>query len=540
MTGPEAAQTFVPPSKPEVIDAGLRSQNHYRKALPRWRYELRQKLIPLVRWETPHLSAFQQWARSPFFDSYFAITANLGTHTCFMIGLPVLFWCGFEAFGKGLVHMLAGGVFFSGFIKDLLSLPRPLSPPLQRITMSGSAALEYGFPSTHSTNALSVAVYSILTLWSPENTFSDSTKLTLELLCYLYAASIVIGRLYCGMHGFLDVICGSLLGVALGWLEFSYGAWLDQYMYQSSWIAPVLFSLIIIVLVRVHPEPADDCPCFDDSVSFAGVVIGLEFGTWCYGRAGFDMRAPIHQADYVAEIMALGWPVVVARLVFGVAVILVWREVTKPTMLHVLPHVFRFIEKMGLILPRRFFTSASQYKYVPDGAQLDTVFPRVSDIQDVVHTIRHPGRGRSVSVGPQSAADAYETIAYRERRRRESVDMDSTSSPNMRLENAAPANTDRGIVVVSSGSEVPGPVNVEAVQNERVGGSENDISDREVFSRLAKSRVRYDVEVVTKLVVYTGIGWLSSWTIPLLFEAIGLGLYPSPVLQMVMRQALDA
>ncbi|KAL5594002.1 hypothetical protein BROUX41_001055 [Berkeleyomyces rouxiae] len=529
MVGSEVAQSpLVLSSKPEVIDAGLRSQNHYRKALPQWRYSLRQKLIPLVRWETPYLAAFQKWARSPFLDSYFAITANLGTHTCFMIGLPVLFWCGFEAFGKGLVHMLAGGVFFSGFIKDLLSLPRPLSPPLQRITMSGSAALEYGFPSTHSTNALSVAVYSLLTLWSPENSFSNSTSLALELLCYLYAVSIVIGRLYCGMHGFLDVICGSLLGIALGWLEFTYGSWVDQYMYQSSWLAPVLTTLIIIALVWVHPEPADDCPCFDDSVSFAGVVIGLEFGTWGYGRAGFDVRAPIYQSDYVADIMALGWPVVAARLVFGVLVILVWREVTKPTMLRVLPHFFRLIEKAGLIWPRRFFTSASQYKYVPGGAQLDTVFPRVSDIQDVVQTIRHPSRGRSVSVGPQSAADAYETLAYRERRRRESMDSNDSRSGDARV----------AVAAVSSGLQISGPAAVETIRDARVG-SECEMSDGEVFLRLVKPRVRYDVEVVTKLVVYTGIGWLSTWTIPLIFEIVGLGLQTSPISQMLMANAVE-
>jgi len=54
-----------------------------------------------VRWETPYLAAFQSKVRTPALDSYFAITANLGTHTFFMIGLPILFWCGFRDFGKG-------------------------------------------------------------------------------------------------------------------------------------------------------------------------------------------------------------------------------------------------------------------------------------------------------------------------------------------------------------------------------------------------------------------------------------------------------
>lgn len=39
--------------------------------------------------------------RTPALDRYFAITANLGTHTFFMVGLPILFWCGWPGFGKG-------------------------------------------------------------------------------------------------------------------------------------------------------------------------------------------------------------------------------------------------------------------------------------------------------------------------------------------------------------------------------------------------------------------------------------------------------
>jgi hypothetical protein len=72
-----------------------------RRALPKWRYDLRQQLLPLIRWETPYLAWMQDKLRTPALDSYFAITANLGTHTFFMIGLPILFWCGWAAFGKG-------------------------------------------------------------------------------------------------------------------------------------------------------------------------------------------------------------------------------------------------------------------------------------------------------------------------------------------------------------------------------------------------------------------------------------------------------
>ncbi|KAI1813022.1 PAP2-domain-containing protein [Poronia punctata] len=510
-----------------TIDAGLRSLDHYKRALPKWRYDLRQRALPLIRWETPYLAWLQSTLRSPALDSYFAITANLGTHTFFMIGLPIMFWCGFTSFGKGLVHILASGVFFTGFIKDFFSLPRPLSPPLHRITMSGSAALEYGFPSTHSANAVSVAVYAILCLRSPDNPFQPGTKATLEALSWFYAISIIVGRLYCGMHGFVDVVIGSILGAAITLVEYYYGPPLEQFL-QSGGVAVFLAVLTVIVLVRVHPEPADDCPCFDDSVCFAGVMIGLEVGTWHFARTPF--------ASIPFDLHALGWLSVVLRVLFGVLIIFVWREMAKPTLLKTLPHIFRLVETWGLSLPRRFFMPASEYKNIPLRLKVDNVMPSVSDLPGLITAVRHPKRGRSVSIGPQSAADAYETLAYRERRRKE-------SNASLRAKGSLPelpkdvAGRSSG---VHSGPMKPndfekqmgeGTVLVSATDAKTgngeptmYAGQQDELGEKEVFSKLVKPRVRYDVEVITKLVVYAGIAWFAVEGVPILFEFIpGLG-----------------
>lgn len=52
---------------------------------------------------------------------------------------------------------------------------------------------------------------------------------------------------------------------------------------------------------------------------------------------------------------------------------------------------------------------------------------------------------------------------------------------------------------------------------------EEEIERKEIFGKLEKVRVRYDVEVVTKLIVYSGIAWLAMEVIPVLFEYTGLG-----------------
>ena len=265
-------------------------------------------------------------------------------------------WCVNRCFS--MVHVLASGVFFSGFLKDMWCLPRPLSPPLTRITMSHSAALEYGFPSTHSTNAVSVAVYVLIMLESPDTNIQPALKTLLQIMSASYATSIIIGRLYCGMHGFFDVVVGSVLGALLSTVQCLYGDVFDHFIHTGSFKSPAIVVLIILVLVRIHPEPADDCPCFDDSVAFAGVMIGVELGNWHFGRTGmaWDDPAP---ATVPFNLHALGWPRTIARIMIGVLMIFAWREVMKPALLRILPPIFRVVEGLGLSLPRRFFVQAS-------------------------------------------------------------------------------------------------------------------------------------------------------------------------------------
>ncbi|KAF7173833.1 hypothetical protein CNMCM5623_006046 [Aspergillus felis] len=504
-------------------DAGLRSLDHYRNRLPQWRYVPRQKLLPLVRYETPYLAWFQEKIRTPTLDSYFAFTANLGTHTFFMIFLPMLFWSGYTNLGRGFVQVLASGVFFSGFIKDLLCLPRPLSPPLQRITMSGSAALEYGFPSTHSTNAVSVAIYVLTLLNSPDSTLSSHINLIFQCMTYLYVSSILLGRLYCGMHGFLDVIIGCLLGALITFVQNLYGPLLDDYVFSASGSQIALVILGIIILVRIHPEPADDCPCFDDSVAFAGVIIGVQLACWHFAKSSIAWSEP-SPATIPFRYKDLGLVKTALRFVLGVLLIFTWREVMKPLLLRTLPPIFRALEKLGLLLPRRFFTRASQYKTVPAHLKDHEVLPSFADIPSILTNIRHPRR-RAISTGPQSEADAYETLAYREKRRRESlsnaahnysVAEDDGDTANVSMSGTQPSKSARkqskwdeyehmmgtGISRHSPGTDIDRDTSTEPFPAYE---EEKEPNLTEIFSQVKKPRVRYDVEVVTKLVVYADL-----------------------------------
>ncbi|KAK7187618.1 hypothetical protein DPSP01_003700 [Paraphaeosphaeria sporulosa] len=541
------------PEKEPRLDAGNKHHDHYARRLPPWRHAMRNYLLPIVRWETPWLALMQDKLRSPALDSYFAVTANLGTHTFYMIFLPILYWCGYTNIGRAMVHMLAAGIFFTGFIKDMLCLPRPLSPPLARITMSGSAALEYGFPSSHSSNAVSVAFYALYKFHSAREDYNPNVFLALQLLCYWFAISIVFGRLYCGMHGFLDVVVGSVFGGIIAVAQLIIEHSFDDWLFVTSPVPPLIITLVIFVLVRIHPEPADDCPCFDDTVSFVSVVIGINVGAWHYAMTGLAIDDPIPSTNPF-RLETVGLPRATLRILLGVVVIFLWRAAMKPTLLNVLPPIFRLLEQLRLNLPRAFFLNASKYTSIPTLRGDDNVIPPASELPNMLKNLAHP-RKRSVSVGPQSAADAYETLAYRNRRRRESINsLDGAiqedaafapvekkpslrnlrSSSRQREKNTMGANLlpTPAASRVHSYEQMMGTGHVEGIditppdsETELATQSpaEAESEKREIFMQLMKPRVRYDVEVVTKLIIYSGIGYVAVCANPILFEFVGLG-----------------
>jgi dihydrosphingosine 1-phosphate phosphatase len=188
-----------------------------------------------------------------------------------------------------------------------------------------------------------------------------------------------------------------------------------------------------------------------------------------------------------------------------------------------------------------------------------------------------------VSIGPQSAADAYETIAYRQKRRRESLEsLESLSSKESRPTSPKALNSNHSSVIKGHRrqksysesqkniqSTVPGtyllptPLASRVHSYERMMGAgadevlsspatppvsdedytageiepfpkfepdyknpeeEDEEENRKIFLSVQRPRVRYDVEVVTKLIVYSGIAWLAVEGNPRFFEAVGLGL----------------
>jgi len=136
--------------------------------------------------------------------------------------------------------------------------------------------------------------------------------------------------------------------------------------------------------------------------------------------------------------------------------------------------------------------------------------------KDIPELLARFGRPRSVSVGPQSEIDVWEQIDYRdERRRRRSNSVESSLSVR---------ETWNHLGSIGEQSFVEDTL-LDDEQNEKL-----------LRTNVEEPRIRYDVEVVTKLIVYsgispptsfpnpTGIGFLSVDLLPLAFQTLGLSV----------------
>lgn len=102
-------------------------------------------------------------------------------------------------------------LFYTGnFLKDLLCLPRPLTPPVLCLEQEYSA--EYGLPSIHAMGTF-VPLYCLLkALPSPSASIAAVSSHPYWSLWLLFATSVCASRLYLGVHSLPDLVAGLSLG----------------------------------------------------------------------------------------------------------------------------------------------------------------------------------------------------------------------------------------------------------------------------------------------------------------------------------------
>ncbi|KAG0043429.1 hypothetical protein BGZ83_011414 [Gryganskiella cystojenkinii] len=514
------------------IPAGIAPEAYYDSQLTPLRAAIRRFLLPYIRSETPILHRMQLKVRHPILDVYFSTTAFSGNHTFFMIALPVLFWFGFSEIARGFTLIAAMGVYWAGFFKDYLCLPRPLSPPIVRLSRSKSTCQEYGFPSSHSTNAISVSLFLYCHLLTTDPTsWSPYTRELAIFGLIVYAVSIVYGRLYCGMHSITDCIGGSMIGISIWATQWTFRHTIEYYMVSPVWWVPPLVVAIGIFLVSIIPDPVDDCPCFDDCVAFIAVLMGLIPASIHFASTSYSSNYPVPSTiPYSSDMGVLKSAL---RLIFGVGTLFVWRLAAKKALYVLLPPIYKLFS-----LPYRpHFIPASTYNTLstyPIGK-----VPSVIDLPSMT--------GNAEIVGLQSAMDVHEKFSLaaaaqaqeqdsglRARKAgggyHQEINMDEKQNESGHGRNASVLSNGSTEYGDESGSdnEKKGLHQHQHPHNHSFHSKEHTKVEDEAEALLRVERMhppksRFDVDIVSKLVVYAGIGALAVDGIPILFELVGLG-----------------
>lgn len=145
----------------------------------------------------------------------------------------------------------------------------------------------------------------------------------------------------------------------------------------SAW-PPIILTAVFLTLVNQHPQPVDDCPCFEDALAMGAVVYGALLGKWGFVYFGMDgliekvggprpmigsgwvlappaglsanTTLPFNVPTWVASSTSSPlWQILLftltatAKLFLGIMLIFAWRLLAKTVLGFVLPRVFRLI-----------------------------------------------------------------------------------------------------------------------------------------------------------------------------------------------------
>jgi undecaprenyl-diphosphatase len=164
-----------------------------------------------------HLLLFLNSLNTPFWDQVMYIIS--GRVTWIPLYLAILITLAFRYKRKFLVILLM--IIIAITLSDQISVMfkygfqrlRPChEPALEGLVhlVKGKCGGSYGFVSSHATNAFTVAVLSLLLIKRKWFTY----------IMILWALVVGYSRIYLGVHYPGDVICGSLIGVLIGWGVF--------------------------------------------------------------------------------------------------------------------------------------------------------------------------------------------------------------------------------------------------------------------------------------------------------------------------------
>ncbi|WVZ07716.1 hypothetical protein V8G54_021062 [Vigna mungo] len=250
--------------------------------------------------------------------------------------LPLLFWSGHGKLARQMTLLMAFCDYLGNCIKDVVSAPRPASPPVKRVTATKDEeenALEYGLPSSHTLNTVCLSGFLVYGKVAVDLTFLpmyfpvQGKKLPSALCSDSYSNSRCLyylswnfsclhaGRIYLGMHSVVDVLAGLLVGLVI--LAF----WLTVHEHIDSFVisgqnVTSFWAVLSFLLLFAYPTPELPTPSFEFHTAFNGVALGIVAGVQ-------QTYHQFHHGDVPRLFSSeLSVPVFAGRMLVGIPTIL--------------------------------------------------------------------------------------------------------------------------------------------------------------------------------------------------------------------------
>jgi sphingosine-1-phosphate phosphatase 1 len=281
-------------------------------------------VIHYVQTGTPILLRIQSY-RVGFLDALFSVLSCVVSVPFYTAFLPLLFWSGHGQLARQMTLLMAFCDYIGNCIKDVVSAPRPASPPVRRVTSTKDEeenALEYGLPSSHTLNTVCLSgylLYYVLTHTQIQGAYIYYFGVSLACL---FVALVGLGRIYLGMHSLIDVVAGLFIGLGILGLWLTVYECIDNFVVSGQNVT-TFWAALSFLLLFAYPTPELPTPSFEFHTAFNGVALGIVSG----------VQQTYHQFHHnnVPRLFSseMTIPVFMGRMLLGIPTILIVKFCSK-------------------------------------------------------------------------------------------------------------------------------------------------------------------------------------------------------------------
>ncbi|CAB4006984.1 sphingosine-1-phosphate phosphatase 2-like [Paramuricea clavata] len=244
----------------------------------RW---IRHRLLSSSLYGTPLLCAIQRH-RTPLWTKIMKYMSFFGTEEFYIILICFVKWIVDARLGRLLCILMGIGFFVSNFLKNCLCLPRPPCPPVIPLE---EATETWGLPSHHSVLCVVLPWY----IWFYSMIHFNlgySEQSLLFTAITIWSVSVLLCRVYLGVHSPADVVSGSICGCLILAFWMKVDNYLDHYISLGNNV--IMQALIYtIALLFIHPRPKLRTGSFQETVCMLGTLVGFVMA-----RSAWTARKP--------------------------------------------------------------------------------------------------------------------------------------------------------------------------------------------------------------------------------------------------------